>query len=835
MRTGLTPLQTNILDQDVYQDFSWLFEVDLSDNGSINYYWSTKKKTYSGQTYSDIDGGDAFVVDFTPIKMQRAYIDSGIMAPSSIKIAVDNKGSSLTPSTFEGAAITVRLVIKADLVVKETSDITLTSDVTLESSNIAETEIVSWSFVVKTAYTLYQTLYLQCVDWLSNYMTGDYPNTPLISTLWTAANVPDDNICVPKIWGTCYFPIRWTKADVTADDLYVLGEYATGEMHTITECRDPINIGKGVYLESDTNHTFTVTENKQANDGNYYSTATFVITDGGSNIFWERNIHPDMPCKYSNSATVDTKNPIEIIKEVLLDFGISDAKIDNSSYLTAKETWRSRGLRFNAPMFYKRPRSEVLAHLLMQCNTTLLIRDKIYFKVNSTTSQHTINNSWVLKMTEVGEGTFRYSPMNLTDYKDSGHVLYRPSNKSIDDRIKLLLPTKILTNYISDITLDCSYIEDSNHVQKIGVIALQKLLFQEATISILLKPKCLELEVGDMVTIEGANYNALSNYDVLIDSMAIGRDGSVSMGLTSFRNTLDDWGDVSTSTVTVVEDDSSGGFYSVYGGRETPGEANGVNLIETDGTIKFPAGEDIILTGSDGDPSFIRWQGTSYEAYMGLNVSGSEFHIIPNTDNQTTLYIGQDEGGAPWDTSQRRWLDIFLEASDDLYLYASGATTNSLIHLDPNYIYFEISQGTQLSLSSGVFKDHSSHKGTDLGASDRAWDDAYADDWNNVADFYFLDDYHDLSVIELIKPSGKIDKRTGLPLIDDNSLPEWMLTKDKESGEICRDPDNKPYISLKLITSLLLGGIRELIKWIKSIDERLKKLEERENYGTNLP
>jgi hypothetical protein len=820
MRTGLTTLQSNILDQNVYQDLTWLFEIDLGNTGSVDYYLSTKKKIYGGQTYSNIDGGDSFVIDFTPIKMHRAYADVGIMAPSSILIAVDNKGSSLVPTNFEGAAITVRLVIKADIGIKLSSGITLSSDIDLEASNVAETEISAWSFIVKSSYTMYQSLYLQCVDWLSNYMTGDYPNTPLISTLWTAANVPDDNVCVPKIWGSCYFPIRWTKADVTGDDLYVLGEYNTGETHTIVQCRDPITIGNTVYPENDSNNTFTITENKEANNGNYYSTATFIINDSGSNAFWERNIHPDMPCKYSNSATVNTKNPIEQIKEILLDFGVPESKINNGAYLTAKEIWRGRGLRFNTPLWYKRPRTEVLAHMLMQCNTRLIVRDQIFFKVNSTASQHTINNSWVLKPGEVGEGMFTYRPMSITDYKDSGHILYRPSDKSIDDHLKVLVSAKTGTNYISDTTLDCLYIEDSSDAQKIGKMALQRLLFPKASITCVLKPKCLQVEVGDMLSIEGANYNALSNYNVLLDEMSINRDGSVQISATVFRDTLNDWDDISVSTIVVIDDNSVGGFYSVYSGRETLGSLSGDSLIEMNGSLILPTGEDIILRGSDTDPAQIKFQGSVRTLTLGLDTYGNVLELLPSADQTSAVFIGGEA---------KRFFVVDINADTRINLITSVGGWNTTLKVERLYIVMHFIYDTIEEVItfdySGYYPTHD--KTMDSGQASQAWDDVYADDFQNVADFYYLDDFDDLEVIEGIKPSGKKEDRTGLPLIDDNSLPDWMLTKDKKTGLIARDFYKKPYISLRTITSLLLGGVRKLIQWVRNIDERLKILEER--------
>lgn len=731
MRTVLTNLQANILDQDVYTDMSWLFEIDLGDTGSVDYYLSTKEKTWGGQTYSDIDGSDTFILDFTPIKMRHNYADQGILAPDTMEIVLDNKSSSLVPSTFEGAAITVRLIIKSNIQSQVTSDVTLSSDITAETQNSAEVEIASWGFVVRSAYSVYQELHLDCVDWVSKYMEGEYPNTPLISTLWTAANVPDDNVCVPKIFGTCYFPIRWTKADVTGDDLYVLGEYNTGQTHTITECADPTDIGISVYSKSDTNNTFTITEDKQANDNNYYGTATFVITEGGSNIFWERNKHPDMPCKYSYSQTVNITNPIQIIKEVLDDMGIPSAKINTASYNEAYEVWRSRGLRFNAPFWYKRPRSEVLAHLLMQCNTRLLFRNQIFFKVNTTAVQHTINNSWIIKPSEVGKGTFSYRSLNITAQKDSGHILYRPTDKCIDNHLKLLIAAKTTTNYISEETLDCLFISDSRHAMKIGKMALQRALLPEGRITALLKPKCLQIECGDMVNIEGANYNAISAvYPVLIDEISINRDGSVNVTAVTFSDTLDDWGDITYNAIVPIEDNSTGGFYSVYSGKATPGGTS--NLYTLDGSIKLPAGEDIILEGSDSDPAILKWQGIQYDTILGATSSGDELTLVSSQNGTGILNFGHPDPDFGGDTDGGLWSQIYVYAEDILLLDCNyneeSDTPHMYIKMTPltGMEFFWENDGTDYTIrfASDAFfpRDNNSIK---LGASGAVWSELW--------------------------------------------------------------------------------------------------------------
>jgi hypothetical protein len=104
-------------------------------------------------------------------------------------------------------------------------------------------------------------------------------------------------------------------------------------------------------------------------------------------------------------------------------------------------------------------------------------------------------------------------------------------------------------------------------------------------------------------------------------------------------------------------------------------------------------------------------------------------------------------------------------------------------------------------------------KTLDIGASSAACDDVYADDFQNVADVPFLDDYDDLATIAAIRRSGAVSERTGLPLIDDATLPAWLLTTDKADGRrVLRDERGSPWVSTNNWVGLLLGAVRELTR-----------------------
>jgi hypothetical protein len=99
----------------------------------------------------------------------------------------------------------------------------------------------------------------------------------------------------------------------------------------------------------------------------------------------------------------------------------------------------------------------------------------------------------------------------------------------------------------------------------------------------------------------------------------------------------------------------------------------------------------------------------------------------------------------------------------------------------------------------------------------------------------FLDSKEDLKVISGIKGSGKIDQRTGIEMIDDDTLPEWMLTKNKRTGEVSRDGEGKPYLSMKMVTSLLMGACRELNKKVEKLEKELKKVKSGNSRTSKAP
>ena len=258
----------------------------------------------------------------------------------------------------------------------------------------------------------------------------------------------------------------------------------------------------------------------------------------------------------------------------------------------------------------------------------------------------------------------------------------------------------------------------------------------------------------------------------------------------------------------------SGGGITVESGGGITLESGGGIDVESGGNITLSAGGDLIFTGSDSDPGIVKFSGSSSNIELGLNAAGTTFNLLPTADTTCSFYIGST---AKRFANAYVWAETFaqMSAKDDSY---GEAFFGAISDVTANRTGMKIINGDgtvwlvftdQYSTTNPTFVCNP-NKSVDLGIPEYAFDDAYADDWNNVADFLFLDSMDDLLELHKIKGSGILDKRTGLELIDDDSLPEWLLAKDKLGEHVVYDPDGKPYISLKTAISHLWGCVKQL-------------------------
>lgn len=260
----------------------------------------------------------------------------------------------------------------------------------------------------------------------------------------------------------------------------------------------------------------------------------------------------------------------------------------------------------------------------------------------------------------------------------------------------------------------------------------------------------------------------------------------------------------------------------IYENTDTLDDTEGIftgrrqRALTTDDAILLIAGADIVLEGSDTDPGKIKFLvGTDTTQYilLGGKATGRNLNMYSDTSGTGSFTIGKNAAG-----SYSLLNNILMAVDANITLEAYDSTALG------NVTQIEITnagtRSTTYYISASVIRP-SETKAIDLGSATYAWDDVYADDFQNVADFLSLDTIDDLAALEQIKGSGKIDPRTGLETIDDDTLPEFLKSKDKEGSKVLTDERGRPYISFRVLSSLLMGACRQLNKKISVLEAKL--------------
>lgn len=628
----LTDLQTNLLSK-AYKSAIWLF--DITDANSNTYHWSTREYIYNSTTYS------FNIVDFPGIILNRDQSEAGIIAPNEVKIEIGNKDNTYTADDFVDGSVLIYLLIDDNLIAK-------------------------WKFNIIRAYGSYQSITLECEDFLQKYLEGAYPNTQYIKALFPDVYYEDEDLCVPVCFGTAYIPLR--PVEIEGDRYYLLG--STDKTYTITEVHAPSEweIRQSWSSSSYTFNQYTKTDQF----GNSWRVFQPIIADSdldgtpdACGVWIQGQKILDMPTKFSYNSTT---NPADIIKTILKDFGVPDSEIDDDSFTSAASTFDSWGLEWNGGFWKKSTRQTILSTLLNMCHARILVRDKLVLSVLSKTSQKTITTSLVVKE------SFDYSKLS-EELSDSGYVAWQKSGEPQDNMLKALVPGKgSTTDYISDDTVFIPWVQNAIHVQKLACLVFQRKFFKVAQVSFSGRSELLALEPGDVITINGDNYGG--EYKVVIDSIEINNDLSVKITATRYSIELDDWDDlIQFSDITIYttvpsawENLPSGYGYGIRWDRD-----QATLLVE--GTIRVTGG---FIADAGG---FIRSGQTAFDTgtgfFLGASDSGTPLFSVgcstgkKITWNGTTLTI---KGDLVFD-SNNYWYPggNFRVGSTDHYLYWDGS------------------------------------------------------------------------------------------------------------------------------------------------------------------
>jgi hypothetical protein len=303
---------------------------------------------------------------------------------------------------------------------------------------------------------------------------------------------------------------------------------------------------------------------------------------------------------------------------------------------------------------------------------------------------------------------------------------------------------------------------------------------------------------GDRTKIDGGNIYASSS--VSIGSSTWGNDG-IQLQYNS-------------GNPRIYAGDGSNNYLKFDGSKVTLSTDGAEALkIKNGGSIRVEYGGDIILEGRSSNYSRLIFDADSPTsgAIMSLQlISGlpdTPYLVLESeTDAATHLHVGTDS---------KRWKNAKIYAETEARLeayYSSGrygrvkATAGAA---DGSVQISTCPDGGAYSFGFyGAAFYPAAHKTQNCGGESYAWDHVFSDDFDNVADFYNLDNLDDMAVLKSIRGSGKICPETGMELIDDDTLPAWMLAH--RDGEVVKDPDGKPYIRLKILLSLIMGALRQV-------------------------
>jgi hypothetical protein len=555
----------------------YLFMTDSIDDTVA---WQTGVSWDSGTQWNSVATSNIVLMAFDGINLSRNMAEQRIIAPSEMTFEISNPAGAMAFSDFKGGSVLVELF--------------------LSNTTYTDIEVASWRFRIKSASPGYQKIKIISEDFLQNYLRGYYPNTRAPEDIFSSTRTYDnDSLCVPVPFGTAYVPLRdiYAHHDPHNGGFILLGDVSNN--YSITKIRSPRKLGTKCEWDSS---SFSFNQTLIADsDLVHWRAFEAIIADGNSDGtadshgFWMTSggAFLDPLVQFTRSDTATMTNFADAIAFVLKDMGVPEAYIDEAvSFAAAHVIYDGWGLECNGAFWTKQTREEVLSQLLIQCYSCLRITDKIELHVLSKTSQKTITGADVLS------NSFNYNDIVVEDYSNSGYVEWQESGEAQDELSrKTLVSTGSTASVISDEILECPFVQNSVHVQRIARLFYQRKFLKDAAPGFSTKGLCLALQPDDMITINDTNYGG--SYDVLIDSVKINKDLSMQFSCSKFSLTIEDWGDSSPATVTVLtaNDDSSSAWMQVTSGPDSTNATNSQNALL--GRNRVGTGGDYILS----DPS----------------------------------------------------------------------------------------------------------------------------------------------------------------------------------------------------------------------------------------
>lgn len=169
-------------------------------------------------------------------------------------------------------------------------------------------------------------------------------------------------------------------------------------------------------------------------------------------------------------------------------------------------------------------------------------------------------------------------------------------------------------------------------------------------------------------------------------------------------------------------------------------------------------------------------------------------------------------------------VDLDLGLTAQRYQYVRIKAVSAISFADSD------SYGCQANFTNDAFQPIDSGETWDLGTSTYGWDVVYRVSEATPSELYFADTWKDpktgkisqLNDLELlcnIKGRGSHDNRQGFELVDDKTLPDCILFRNKNSKEIEYNKKGQPFSDVDAIQALCIGAIRQLKQEIDILKE----------------
>ncbi|MCP4648843.1 MAG: hypothetical protein GY853_02010, partial [PVC group bacterium] len=283
--------------------------------------------------------------------------------------------------------------------------------------------------------------------------------------------------------------------------LYLLGPTTvngSAVTYTVYAARSPKEVGKVEYTEFFNQTTI----------GDYryfYLTPTSGGATTANLLFQNGDRLYDLPVQFSRSDTASLTNPADAIQFILEDMGLT---VGSTTFASAKAIYTTRTLAWNRAWRFKTATKNILAELQNSCASALRSQETVELIPFDATSLETISNDNVfLKGDFTSEDTFSLRNVQNNSTNDSGYVAAQQADIPQDELVKVIVPAGGSTtdNPTSD-TLELYAVQDSQDVQKLGIMYFQKKLDKENELSFDGFPELLSYLPDQILTI-GTDYD----------------------------------------------------------------------------------------------------------------------------------------------------------------------------------------------------------------------------------------------------------------------------------------------------------------------------------------